>query len=34
MMGKRPTEILEEEHHFIKKVVGTMAVLIETLAGC
>ena len=28
---KMPTEILEEEHHFIQKVVGAMAVLAERL---
>lgn len=31
MSEKRPTEVLEEEHHFIQKVVGAMAVLIEAL---
>jgi hemerythrin-like domain-containing protein len=31
IMEKRPTEMLEEEHHFIQKVVGTMAVLAEAL---
>lgn len=31
MKDKRPTEVLEDEHHFIQKVVGAMAVLIETL---
>jgi len=31
MSEKRPTEILEEEHHFIQKVVGAVAVLLETL---
>lgn len=31
MMEKRPTEILEEEHHFIKKVAGAMAVLTQAL---
>jgi hemerythrin-like domain-containing protein len=29
--AKMPTEILEEEHHFIQKVVGAMAVLAERL---
>lgn len=31
MQDKRPTDILEEEHHFIQKVVGAMAVLAEGL---
>ena len=31
MNGKKPTEVLEEEHHFIKKVVGAMAILAEEL---
>lgn len=31
MSEKRPTEILQEEHHFIQKVVGAMAVMIEVL---
>jgi len=31
MSEKRPTEVLEEEHHFIQKVVGAMAVMIEVL---
>ena len=31
MKEKKPTEILEEEHHFIKKVVGAMAILAEEL---
>lgn len=31
MSQKRATEILEEEHHFIQKVVGTVAVMVETL---
>ncbi len=30
-MEKMPTEILEEEHHYIQKVVGTMAALAERL---
>jgi len=30
-MSDKPTKILEEEHHFIQKVVGAMAVLAETL---
>ena len=30
-MSNKPTKVLEEEHHFIQKVVGAMAVLIETL---
>jgi hemerythrin-like domain-containing protein len=30
-MSKKPIKILEEEHHFIQKVVGAMAVLAETL---
>lgn len=30
-MDKMPTEILEEEHHYIQKVVGAMAVIAETL---
>lgn len=30
-MEKKPTEMLEEEHHFIQKVVGAMAVLAERL---
>lgn len=30
-MDKVPTEILEEEHHYIQKVVGAMAVLAERL---
>ena len=30
-MDKMPTEILEEEHHYIQKVVGAMAVIGETL---
>jgi hemerythrin-like domain-containing protein len=30
-MDKMPTEILEEEHHYIQKVVGAMAVLAERL---
>jgi hypothetical protein len=29
--AKMPTEMLEEEHHFIQKVVGAMAVLAERL---
>jgi hemerythrin-like domain-containing protein len=29
--AKTPTDILEEEHHFIQKVVGAMAVLAERL---
>ena len=29
--AKMPTEILEEEHHFIQKVVGAMAVIAERL---
>jgi hemerythrin-like domain-containing protein len=31
MSEKRPTEVLEEEHHFIQKVIGAMAVMIEVL---
>lgn len=31
MTEKKPTEILEEEHHFIKKVIGAMAVFAEAL---
>jgi hemerythrin-like domain-containing protein len=31
MTSNKPTKILEEEHHFIQKVVGAMAVLAETL---
>ncbi|HTN71451.1 MAG TPA: hemerythrin domain-containing protein [Methylomirabilota bacterium] len=31
MIYKKPTEVLEEEHHFIKKVVGAMAILAEEL---
>ena len=31
LSAKIPTEILEEEHHFIQKVVGAMAVLAERL---
>jgi hemerythrin-like domain-containing protein len=31
IMEKTPTEILEEEHHFIQKVVGAMAVIAERL---
>ena len=31
MSHKQPTEILEEEHHFIQKVVGAVAVLLETI---
>ena len=31
MMSNKPTEVLEEEHHFIQKVVGAMAVLVEAL---
>ena len=30
-MSDKPTKVLEEEHHFIQKVVGAMAVLAETL---
>jgi hemerythrin-like domain-containing protein len=30
-LEKMPTEILEEEHHYIQKVVGTMAALAERL---
>jgi hemerythrin-like domain-containing protein len=30
-MSNKPIKVLEEEHHFIQKVVGTMAVLAETL---
>ena len=30
-MGKTPTETLEEEHHYIQKVVGVMAVIAEKL---
>ena len=30
-MEKMPTEILEEEHHYIQKVVGAMAALAERL---
>lgn len=30
-MGKLPTEMLEEEHHFIQKVVGAITVLAERL---
>lgn len=31
MSEMRPTKILEEEHHYIQKVVGALAVLLETL---
>ncbi len=31
MMEKKPTEMLEAEHHVIQKVVGAMAVLGQTL---
>jgi len=31
MMEQKPTEMLEEEHHVIQKVVGTFAVLAEEL---
>lgn len=31
MNEKSPTKILEEEHHFIQKVVGAIAILVETL---
>ena len=31
-MAKRPTEILEEEHHVIQQMIGVMAQLIEELA--
>ena len=31
MMEKKPTEMLEGEHHVIQKVVGAMAVLTQTL---
>jgi hemerythrin-like domain-containing protein len=31
MLGRRATEILEEEHHFIQKVVGAAAILLEML---
>jgi hypothetical protein len=31
LLEKMPTEILEEEHHYIQKVVGAMAVLTERL---
>jgi hemerythrin-like domain-containing protein len=30
-MERRPTEMLEEEHHFIQKVVGAMAAVSERL---
>ena len=30
-MGKTPTEMLEEEHHFIQKVVGAMTAVSERL---
>lgn len=30
-MEQRPTDMLEEEHRFIQKVVGAMAVLVEAL---
>jgi len=30
-MEKKPTEMLEEEHHVIQKMVGVMAVLLERL---
>jgi hemerythrin-like domain-containing protein len=30
-MSEKPIKILEEEHHFIQKVVGAIAVLAETL---
>jgi hemerythrin-like domain-containing protein len=30
-MEQRPTDMLEEEHRFIQKVVGVMAVLVEAL---
>jgi hemerythrin-like domain-containing protein len=30
-MLDKPTKVLEEEHHFIQKVIGAMAVLAETL---
>ena len=33
MSQKRATEILEEEHHFIQKVVGAVAVLVEKFGG-
>jgi len=32
-MDKKPTEILEEEHHVIQKVVAVMMVLVERLEG-
>ncbi len=31
MMLNKPTKVLEEEHHFIQKVVNAMAILIEIL---
>jgi hemerythrin-like domain-containing protein len=31
MNEKSPVEVLEEEHHFIQKVLGAMAVLVEAL---
>jgi hemerythrin-like domain-containing protein len=31
MNEKSPIKILEEEHHFIQKVVGAIAILVETL---
>jgi len=31
MTSDKPTKVLEEDHHFIQKVVGAMAVLAETL---